>query len=95
MCWYVVSFFLGWFTEIDPKDTRSMGSTPLSQYSNVPTIFGCGIFLPLVVGVMCPVLVTFVVFPHIWVAPIYVLNIFVAVIFCVDTYVGLLLFHSE
>ena len=90
MCWYVVSFFLGWFTEIDPKDTRSMGSTSLSQYSNVPTIFGFRFYIILVLEVMCTLCVTVVVLYHRWVAPTYVVNIFASVIFCVDIYVGIL-----
>ena len=47
-------------------------------------------YLPLVVGVMFPLRVTFVVFPHICVDPIYMVNIVAAVQICVHIYVGLL-----
>ena len=48
------------------------------------------VFLPLVSGVMCTVHVQFAVSPHSWVAPIYEVNVFAAVLFCVDNYVGLI-----
>ena len=47
-------------------------------------------FLPLLVGLMCPVCVPFFVWPHIWVSTIYVVNVFVAVLLYVDNYVGLM-----
>ena len=39
---------------------------------------------------MCPLCMLFVVLHHIWVAPIYAVNFVAAVLFFVDTYVGLL-----
>ena len=55
-----------------------------------PQFIGCGVFLTLVVRVVCLVCMKFVVFSHIWVVPNYVVNVFAAVMFCFGTYVGIL-----
>ena len=46
--------------------------------------------LPLLLVLMFPLRVEFFVFTHIWVTPIYVVNIVAAVLVYVDIYVGLL-----
>ena len=48
------------------------------------------IFLSLLVGVMCPVCVSFVALPQIWVTFIHVVNVVADGLFFVDTYIGLL-----
>ena len=48
------------------------------------------VFLTLVVGVVCSVYVTFVVWDHRWVTLIYVVNVVADVLVCVDIYVGLI-----
>ena len=47
-------------------------------------------YLPLVLGVMFPVHVTFVVWTHRWVAPIYVVNVVAAMLLYVYTYAYLM-----
>ena len=46
--------------------------------------------LPLLLVLMFPLRVEFFVFTHIWVTPIYVVNIVATVLVYVDIYVGLL-----
>ena len=53
-------------------------------------LFGYGFFITLEVGVICPVCLPFFDWPHIWIDPIYVVNVVAVVLFCVDTYIGLL-----
>ena len=48
------------------------------------------VFFTLVVGVVCSVYVTFVVWGHRWVTLIYVVNVVADVLLCFNTYVGLL-----
>ena len=48
------------------------------------------ISLPSLAGVMCTLCVPFVVFPHIWVAPVYAVNVVATVMVCVNIYVVIL-----
>ena len=44
MAWAVVSFLFPWISVNDPKATIIMGSTSLTQYSNVSTNFWMRVF---------------------------------------------------
>ena len=52
--------------------------------------FGCGVYITLVVGVICQVHAKFVVWTHIGVSTIHVGNVVAAVLLYVDTFVGLM-----
>ena len=74
----------------DQKNTNILGSTYNTKCSNVLTHFWMRVLISLLAGVMCQVCVLFVVWDHVWVAPINVVNFVAVVIIFVDTYVGLL-----
>ena len=90
MACVVVSLILYCLEEIDPKATRIIGSTSFKYYINVPTFFWMQFYYSF--GSMGDVssLLAICSWTHIWVATIYVVNVVADVLFCVDTYVGLL-----